>query len=119
MIDDGLVEYRPNTEKPKTGSAFNPGEEPDIKYPIEPYEIGQVPVEQSKRFYYQLCTAYQHERKNRYAYGQSEGFSSAESMSKGMSVSDYDYNYYGVPRVGSHPAGKVCYDLYADGRVMR
>lgn len=116
MIDDGLVEYKSNTEKPKDGSSYSPGEDPDTDEGIDIAYRPSRPVSQPKRFYYQLCTKYKYERKDQYSYSGYYESSSADSLAAGVAVDRYDYNYYGTPRVSSHPAGEVCYDLYADGK---
>lgn len=111
-IDKRLIRYKPNTQPAGEGSTYNPGEEIFNEsmgkssgisyYPSEPYP-------NSKRFYYQLCATYKYEKKSRYSY--SEGLNYAQDNSASM-ASDYISSYV---TISSHPAGEVCYNLYADG----
>lgn len=115
LIDERLVEYKPNTEPARDGNVLSPGDTNDdsVLEPmiVRPGTSGHV---NPTRFYYQLCTTYMQERKDKYTYSEPEPY---DGTSAGVSISEADAMYRNnVPRVTSHPAGKVCYNLYADGK---
>lgn len=121
LIDQGLVTYKPNTLPAEDGNAYTPGGEtyPTPATPYKGVSSSSSSVSpyygQTKRFYYQLCTTYTYEKKAEYNYVQDQGMYTA-GASEGLSASNYKYDsVYGV---NSHPAGQVCYNLYANGSYI-
>ena len=104
-IDSGLVTYKPNTVPADDGSSYTP--EDDSYSSGSSYSLSN----NVKRFYYQLCTTYSAEKKSRYNYD--NGATYTTKSDAGVAA---DYRYSGVSSISSHPAGNVCYNLYADGR---
>lgn len=116
LIDQNLVTYKPNTIPAKEGNSSVPGED-DGAGTVAPAKASSTiypPASGQKRFYYQLCTTYRDEKKSTSNYTNSTmGANYTTDMSAGVSA-DYRYDY--VYSIASHPAGQVCYNLYADGK---
>ncbi len=108
MIDEKLVTYKPNTLPSSTGNTYNPDDEAmtttksSAGASILPYPTT------GKKYYYQLCVTYKGEKKSSYNY--TNDMNSTTSGNAGV-ASDYRYNT--VYSISSHPAGNVCYNLYA------
>lgn len=113
IINDKLVTYKANTLPTSTGNSYSPGEAPDSPVAAMDtgvsYRLGSTKV---KRFYYQLCTKFQNEKKSEYNYSENSANYTTD-LSAGVK-SSYRYSY--VTTISSHPAGEVCYNLYADGK---
>lgn len=109
IIDQHLVTYKPNTVPSSDGNSYTPASD-TIKSTIYP------PTSSTKRFYYQLCTRYIAEKKSDYNYTQdSQYYLTGESALTTSGVAA-DYRIDNLYSINSHPAGTVCYDLYADGK---
>ncbi len=114
LIDQKLVTYKPNTIPAKEGNSSVPGEDDGVVVPAKTSSTIYPPASGQKRFYYQLCTTYRDEKKSTSNYTNSGmGANYTTDMSAGVSA-DYRYDY--VYSIASHPAGQVCYNLYADGK---
>ena len=113
VIDSGLVKYKPNTLPAKDGNSYDPGDEPSGLKSGVSYRLPSQPEDTTKRFYYQLCTTYKNEKKDRYNYSYNERDAYTKGNSVSSVASDYRYDY--VTSISAHPAGDVCYNLYADG----
>lgn len=117
LIDSKLVTYKANT-LPGSNSTYDPGDistsvcndSPTAGVCYNPPTLAPE-TNGAKRFYYQLCTTYQREKKSQYNYTEDANYT--VGMGAGV-ASDYRYSY--VSSISSHPAGQVCYNLYADGR---
>ena len=117
LIDSRLVTYKANT-LPASNSAYNPGDistsvcndSPTAGVCYSNPSTAAPDTKGSKRFYYQLCTKYQREKKSEYNYSEDANYTVGSGA---PSAADYRYNY--VSSINSHPAGEVCYNLYADG----
>lgn len=107
LINDGLVTYKPNTLPAKDGNSYEPGDDYSGSVSSSKY-----PSYGGKKFYYQLCTVYKQEKKSEYNYTASQD-SYTQGSGTGVAA-DYRYEY--VSGIASHPAGEVCYNLYATGR---
>lgn len=116
LIDSKLVTYKANTIPSSTGNSYSP------EYPLDKDVSVQGSVGSSvlypdsntaKRFYYQLCTTYKYEKKDRYNYTQ-DSSNDAYTVGPGVGASS-NYRYSYVTSISQHPAGEVCYNLYADG----
>lgn len=111
LIDSKLVTYKANT-LPSSNSSYSPS---DIRTQLcvdSPTAGVCSPVStnsDTKRFYYQLCTTYKAEKKDRYNYSERNAYTKGDSVGTAL---DYRYNY--VSSIAAHPAGDVCYNLYAD-----
>ncbi len=113
LIDSKLVTYKANT-LPSSNSSYDPS---DIRTQlcVDSPTAGVCSPDSStdssstKRFYYQLCTSYKTERKDRYNYSERNVYTKGDSVGTAL---DYRYNY--VSSISAHPAGDVCYNLYAD-----
>lgn len=109
LIDSKLVTYKPNSIVSKD-STYNPG---DIA--IDSC-VGATTTQDcsstygAKRYYYQLCTTYTREKKSEYTYHGDTPYTVGTSAGV---AADYQNSY--VSSISSHPAGDVCYNLYADG----
>jgi len=114
LIDQNLVTYKPNSLPAEDGNSFTPGDDPvamngssktssSTAYPND--------YTQAKHYFYQLCTTYQYEKKSRYNYADNRPTYTTD-LSSGATA-DYRYDY--VSSISEHPAGQVCYNLYADG----
>ena len=120
LIDSKLVAYKANTLPSSDGNSYSP-ENPANLYDKDVSVEGSVgsglslPRESAtKRFYYQLCTTYKYEKKDRYNY--TEDSSDANyTLGSGIGSTD-NYRYSYVTSIATHPAGEVCYNLYADGK---
>lgn len=110
LIDSNLVTYKPNTVK-SSDSSYSPGDgEVSIDSCIGSSYSSDCSTNGGTRYYYQLCTTYKNEKKNSYNYTDDSNYTT--SSSAGVAA-DYRYNY--VSSISQHPAGAVCYNLYADG----
>lgn len=107
LIDSGLVTYKANTVK-GTGSTYNPGDL-QVESCVTNTTTGECGSAYSTRHYYQLCTTYKREKKSAYNYTDDAGYTTGNSVG---SVADYNSSY--LMTISSHPAGDVCYNLYAD-----
>ena len=116
LIDQGLVTYRPNSLPAEEGNSYMPGDEAS---PYAPYKAPSgtsrsvTKYNQTKKFYYQLCTTYKYEKKDKYNYTSEQKDAYTTGASEGLSTSSYRYN--SVYSISSHPAGQLCYNLYANG----
>lgn len=111
LINEGLVTYKPNTLPAKDGNSYDPGDDYMGSGKATP-ATSSYPSYSGKRYYYQLCTTYKQEKKNQYNYTDKQD-SYTVGSSAGVSA-DYRYEY--VSSISSHPAGEVCYNLYATGK---
>ena len=113
MIDEKLVTYKPNTVESTTGNTYTPGDEEDSS--VRPYSAPDG--QNTKRFYYQLCTKYTAEKKSQYNYTNdyTSGAQASTDLSAGVATK-YRYDY--MSSISQHPAGDVCYNLYADGKYV-
>ncbi len=116
LIDSKLVTYKANT-LPANNSTYNPGDVSTSVCDTSPtagvcYSKPTIAPDTNsqKRFYYQLCTTYQREKKSEYNYSEDANYTVGNGAA---SADDYRYSY--VSSINSHPAGEVCYNLYADG----
>ncbi len=120
LIDAKLVTYKPNSLPAKEGNSYTPGDTDGAGIPIDlnttstgatvqPIDIGGG----TKRFYYQLCTAFTAERKSTYTYESQSAASYTTDLGVGAMR---DYRYDSVYSIAEHPKGQVCYNLYADGK---
>ncbi len=112
VLDKKLVTYKANTLPSTKGNSYSPGDDYSDTLPMSGKSSG-VSVYSSygaKRFYYQLCTTYKTEKKNEYNYSSEAEYTT--DTSAGVSA---DYRHSSLS-IASHPAGQVCYDLYADGK---
>lgn len=107
MLSKKLVTYKPNTLPATDGNSYSPEDTTSTKsgvsasiYPYNP--------KQSKRYYYQLCVTYKGEKKDSYTYRDT-----ATMTTNGSAGVAADYRYDSVYSISSHPAGNVCYNLYA------
>lgn len=111
-LDKKLITYKPNTIKASDSRSY-----PDDDSSTSGVSLYDFYNNSSKeRFYYQLCATYTNEKKSRYNYqydSSSEGVTYTNGTSAGV-VSDYRSAY--MASVVSHPAGTVCYNLYAEGK---
>ncbi len=111
LIDSKLVTYKANT-LPSSNSSYSPS---DIRTQLcmDSPTAGVCSPDSTnadtKRFYYQLCTTYKAEKKDRYNYSERNAYTKGDSVGTAL---DYRYNY--VSSISAHPAGDVCYNLYAD-----
>ena len=111
LIDSKLVTYKANT-LPSSNSSYSPS---DIRTQLcmDGPTAGVCSPDSTnadtKRFYYQLCTTYKAEKKDRYNYSERNAYTKGDSVGTAL---DYRYNY--VSSISAHPAGDVCYNLYAD-----
>lgn len=114
LIDSNLVTYKPNT-LPSATSSTSPT---DINLNSCVADTSGACYNSTawalrpgiKRYYYQLCVNYTNEKKSTYNYTDEKSYMQGDSV--GTSA-DYTNSYvYGI---SAHPAGEVCYNLYADG----
>ena len=116
LIDSNLVTYKANTLPSEDGNTSSPTDMLDDfsvsgSTGVTP---GYYAPDQPERFYYQLCTTYKYEKKNEYNYTQ-DSSDVAYTMGSGVGSRD-DYRYAYLNSISTHPAGEVCYNLYADGK---
>ncbi len=103
LIDSGLVKYKANTIPAEDGNSYSPES--------SAYSGVSYRYDNATRYYYQLCTTYKNEKKDTYNYSYNE-----KNYTTGDTVSTSASDYYGyVTSISAHPAGDVCYNLYADG----
>lgn len=109
LISSKLVTYKANTIASKN-STYDPGDV-SVNTCVGATSSTDCGVSYgAKRFYYQLCASYKREKKSEYNYTDDADYTVGTSVGV---VADYRYNY--VSSISSHPAGEVCYNLYADG----
>lgn len=119
VIDSGLVKYKANTLPAADGNSYNPGDALDYASGSKSGVSLDSPLRSisgANRFYYQLCTTYKTEKKDRYNYSERNTYTKGDSVGV---AANYRYDY--VTSISSHPAGSVCYNLYADsgyGSIM-
>lgn len=103
LIDKDLVTYKPGAGDPEKSTTY-PGGTQDSQY-----------IDSSRRevFYYQLCATYAREKGIKKEQNYTDNRSSSSGSGNGMSMDDYRYSY--SSRIQRHPAGEMCYDLYATG----
>ena len=111
LIDSKLVTYKPNTVADDSAT-YDPGDTVQIQSCVDSSTSGDCYSGSalSKRFYYQLCTTFKREKKSEYTYADDTSYTTGTS--EGV-ASDYRYSY--ITSISAHPAGQVCYNLYADG----
>ena len=111
LIDSKLVTYKANT-LPSSNSSYSPSDirtQLCVDSPTAGVCSPDSTSADTKRFYYQLCTTYKAEKKDRYNYSERNAYTKGDSVGTAL---DYRYNY--VSSISAHPAGDVCYNLYAD-----
>ena len=111
LIDSKLVTYKANT-LPSSNSSYSPSDirtQLCVDSPTAGVCSPDSTNSDTKRFYYQLCTTYKAEKKDRYNYSERNAYTKGDSVGTAL---DYRYNY--VSSISAHPAGDVCYNLYAD-----
>ncbi len=119
LIDSKLVTYKANT-LPNSNSSSAPrdvrtevcDDSPYAGVCMSPSPTIAPDTSGATRFYYQLCTKYRTEKKSQYNYTEDERATYTTDLSAGTAES---YKYAYVTSIGAHPAGEVCYNLYADG----
>lgn len=115
LIDSKLVTYKANTV-PSSDSSYDPSDISTNVCVNSPTagvcspDSSLYPSSATKRFYYQLCTTYKTEKKDRYNYSERNAYTKGDSVG---TAANYRYDY--VNDISSHPSGDVCYNLYADG----
>lgn len=111
LIDKKLVTYKANTL---------PADESGFGYPRDSDDLalsgsvgGVSYTTGSDRFYYQLCVIYKNEKKPERNYTSDDNLGYTTGTTAGVKA-NYSNTYitYGIE---AHPAGNVCYNLYADG----
>ncbi len=114
LIDSKLVTYKANT-LPTNNTSYDPS---DIRTQVcvDSPTAGVCSPDSgsdsssTQRFYYQLCTTYKTDKKDRYNYTERNTFTKGDSVG-----TTANYRYDSVTDISSHPSGNVCYNLYADG----
>lgn len=116
LIDSKLVTYKANTIA-SASSSYDPTDV-NVSSCVDTAVSGvcydrtaKAPYAGVKRFYYQLCTTYKREKKSAYSYTDDANYTVGSSAGV---AADYRSSY--VTSIDSHPAGEVCYNLYADGK---
>lgn len=113
LMDKKLVVYKANT-LPAEHSGFN--------YPDDGADnlsvAGSVGKAQyttgADRFYYQLCVVYKNEKKSNYNYTNND--TASYTIGSDVAAKDSYTSAYISYGIDAHPAGNVCYNLYADGK---
>lgn len=111
LIDRNLVTYKANTLSDKN-STYNPGDV-QLKTCVDSTTAGACysgSSSSAKEFYYQLCTVFTREKKSTYNYTDEANYTVGNGVG---SATDYRSSY--LSSIDSHPAGPVCYNLYAEG----
>lgn len=114
LIDDKLVTYKPNTLPAKEGNTSTPGQDDLVVTPTTKVTIASPDTNSQKRFYYQLCTTYKYEMKSQSNYTSSSEKNNYTTSTDAGVAANYRYDY--VYSITDHPAGSLCYNLYADGK---
>lgn len=113
LIDKNLVTYKANTLPVKHTGFEYPGSSSDdlsISSSVGTtfYTTG------ADRFYYQLCVVYKNEKKDSYNYTASD--KANYTIGTGATSEDDYTSPYVTAGIAAHPAGNVCYNLYAEGK---
>ena len=104
LIDESLVTYKANTHP--AGTDVAEADDDSVSSKLKIYTA------KPQKFYYQLCVDYKYALKSKY----SDTSGSVTHTTSKNDVGDVaDYKTSSLYSISAHPAGTVCYNLYATG----
>lgn len=113
LMDKKLVVYKANT-LPAEHSGFSYPDDSTDDLSVTSSVGRSYYTTGADRFYYQLCVVYKSEKKTDYNYTSND--TASYTIGSDVAAKDSYTSAYISYGIDAHPAGNVCYNLYADGK---